>query len=475
MAEVCTQPPAQTGKKRIPPHSEEAERGVLGAILLDPERILDLCIVHQITPDAFATPRHKTIYETLVTMHEDGLKIDIVTAREQLRRNGDLKKIEDGQFLDELVDSTATPAYAEHYIHIVHQNHLLRCIAQRANRMIDWCYDGEEDGDAVLARAEAFLFELGSMKQDTAGHWAQGIEEVVVEANLIADGKAKPTGVFTGLTDLDRMIGGLQPADMVVLAARPSMGKTALALTIAQNVITGAVPGFPPAPVAMFSLEMPTRSLVKRMICARAEVPGHKLRPGAFLSKEHHAAVLAAATDLRRAKFYIDDTGGLTVSQLRSRARRVMRRHDVKLIIVDYLQLLKDPRHADHGPQYETSAISSSIKEMAKELNIPVVVLSQLNRASEKRENRRPRLSDLRDSGSIEQDADIVCLLHRPCKHREDKESTDELLAIVDVAKHRNGETGLVRLDFVDEYTKFEDRSEQAGGKDQRGAGNGED
>ena len=247
---------------------------------------------------------------------------------------------------------------------------------------------------------------------------------------------------------------------MVIIAARPSMGKTSLAMNIAENVAMGVGPDHAPKPVAIFSLEMPRESLVRRMLCSRANIGGSALR-GGFVSPDMHNRLVRAASDLTDAPIYVDDSAGLEAVELRARARRLKKKYDVQLIVVDYLQMLNYSDLAREGRQRETAAISGALKAMAKELRVPVLVLSQLSRAPETRDKTAiPKLSDLRDSGSIEQDADVVMLLRRPCKYKDDPEFTDKRLAIVDIAKHRNGETREIRLNFMDETTRFENRQE---------------
>ena len=262
----------------------------------------------------------------------------------------------------------------------------------------------------------------------------------------------------TGYADLDKILMGLQPSDMIVLAARPSMGKTSLALNIAENIALG-IAGGESCPVAVFSLEMSKEQLVRRMICSHARVPSHKLQ-GGYISREFHGQLIAAADALMKAPIFLDDTAGLEALELRSRARRIKRKHDIQLIVVDYLQMLSYPQFAREGRQRETAAISGALKAMAKELRIPVLVLSQLSRAPEQRsDDGKPRLSDLRDSGAIEQDADVVLMLRRPSVYAEEGEAMDEKLAEVEVAKHRNGPTGKVDFNFEREYTRFENRA----------------
>jgi replicative DNA helicase len=267
------------------------------------------------------------------------------------------------------------------------------------------------------------------------------------------------TGVPTGFADLDRFTTGLQPADLIIIAARPSMGKTSLAMNIAENVAMGETADKKRRPVAIFSLEMPREALVKRMLCSRADMSGQKLL-GGYISQDMHGKLVQAAADLQQAEIYVDDSAGLEVVELRARARRLKKKHDVQLVVVDYLQMLNYTQKGDEGRQRETAAISGALKAMAKELRVPVLVLSQLSRAPETRDAKSgvPKLSDLRDSGSIEQDADVVMLLRRPSRYKEDPQYSDKSLAIVDIAKHRNGPTGEVSLNFTEETTRFTSR-----------------
>ena len=283
----------------------------------------------------------------------------------------------------------------------------------------------------------------------------------MVEAERLLSEKKSLTGISTGFVDIDAKLLGMQKSDLLILAARPSMGKTSLALNIAENVATGARRQ-PVRPVAVFSLEMSAEALVRRMICCRAHVSAKDLSTGR-LGASDHAQLVQAADELSRAPIYVDDTAGLEVEELRSRARRLKRKYGIEFIVVDYLQLLNCSARARDGRQQETAAISQNLKAMAKELQVPVLVLSQFSRAPESRgKDAIPKLSDLRDSGAIEQDADIVFLLRRPSYYKEGKDSDDLTLAIVDVAKHRNGPTGEVRLNFFADYTRFDNRIEAA-------------
>lgn len=450
-------PPPVAKSDRMPPYSEEAERGVLGSALLDAARVVDFAVERGISPESFYVPAHQMLFEVLRAMTHDGSPIDLLTVGERLKKLGRLDEVGGTTFLERLVDSTPTSAHAEYYIDIVRQKHLLRMVIDKSRQAIDDCYSSEGDADSVLNVTEQNFFDIKQLQRISMMPWSDLIKEAMTDIENIFLMKKGITGVATGYPDLDRILMGLQPSDMVVLAARPSMGKTSLALNIAENIALGVADG-EPRPVAVFSLEMSKEQLVRRMICSHARVPSHKLQ-GGYISKEFHGQLISAASALMKAPIFLDDTAGLEALELRSRARRIKRKHDIQLIVVDYLQMLSYPQFAREGRQRETAAISGALKAMAKELRIPVLVLSQLSRAPEQRsDDGRPRLSDLRDSGAIEQDADVVLMLRRPSVYAEEGEVIDEKLAEVEVAKHRNGPTGKVDFNFEREYTRFESR-----------------
>ncbi len=460
-------PAAAPQSDRIPPYSEEAERGVLGSALLDAARVIDLCVEKQLVAGSFHVPAHQTLFETLVDMHDSGQVIDLLTVGDRLDGAGLLNQIGGRDLLLALLEATPTAAHAEHYIEMVRQRHLLRTIIDRARTAIDDCYQAEDDADEILSQTEQRFFEIGDMARTAMRPWRDLVKETMQEIENIFQQKKGITGIPTGYRDLDKKLLGLQNSDMIIIAARPSMGKTSLAMNIAEKIALGEVADRQARPVAVFSLEMSSEQLVRRMICCRARVSSHKLS-GGFISQVNHGHLMQAADALTKAPLYIDDAAGLSAVELRARARRLCKRFEIRLIVVDYLQLLHYPQYAKEGRQRETAAISGALKAMAKELKIPVVVLSQLSRAPETRDTKSaiPKLSDLRDSGSIEQDADVVALLRRPCKYPQDKEADDKTLSILDIAKHRNGPTGEVRLHFEEEFTRFEDRATGADRED---------
>ncbi len=447
--------------ERLPPYSEEAECGVLGSILLDAERVIDLCVERGLVPESFYLRKHRLLFETLLEMHRDNRPVDILTAGDRLETIGRLDDIGGHEYLHELVDRTPTAAHAEYYIGLVYQKFILRTLIERSREAIDECYSSDDDADAILGKVEQSIFEISELHRTSIVPWTEMIKEAMQEIEVIYQTKKGCTGIPTGYTDLDNVLQGLKAGEMIVIAARPSMGKTALALNIVERVALPHRDDPVERPVAVFSLEMSSGQLVRRMLCTRARVPSHKLT-GGYIGDVNHAHLVQAADALMKAKIYIDDTPGLEALELRSRARRLKRRYDIQLIVIDYLQMLNYAKFAREGRQRETAAISGALKAMAKELKVPVLVLSQLSRAPETRDKLAiPKLSDLRDSGSIEQDADVVCLLRRPSKYPDDKEREDSTLAVINVAKHRNGPThDNIRLNFIEEFTRFENRIE---------------
>lgn len=446
--------------ERLPPYEEGAERGVLGSALLDPERVIDLCVEANLTAESFYIPTHRVLFDALVQMREQNRAIDLLTATQRLGDLGQLEQAGGAAYLEQVLDSTPTPAHAEYYIDIVRQKFLLRCVIDRCRTAIDTCYQGEEEADSILDHAEQALFDISDFQRRSITPWPHVIKDSMTAIDKIMTERRDITGVPTGFADLDKVTHGLQPGDMIIIAARPSMGKTSLALNIAENVAIGDVADHERRPVAVFSLEMSTDQLARRMLCSRANVSASRLT-GSYLTSANHGSLVQAADQLSKAPLHVDDTAGLSAVELRARARRMKKRYGIQLIVVDYLQMMNDPRFSKEGRQRETAAISGSLKAMAKELKVPVIVLSQLSRAPETRDKTAvPKLSDLRDSGSIEQDADVVALLRRPCKYPEDPEAHDQTLAILDIAKHRNGECREIRLNFIGELTKFETRRE---------------
>jgi len=445
---------------RIPPHSEEAERGVLGSVLLDPSSALDKCLAKQLSSDSFYDRRHQVLFEQLTEMSQANVVMDAITIAEWLKTHNALEKAGGYDYLVELQESTLVSAHVEYYCDIVQEKNLYRKLIDYSNTLCDSAFKGEDEANLLLSSAEETLFDLGGHGSQTKiPDWKESVKHAFTEINK--DPNDIDHGVTTGYRGLNERLRGLAKTDMIVLAARPAMGKTSLAMNIAENAALGLLAkDHKGVPVGIFSLEMSREQLVRRMLFSNARVSMQVVRN--HLSSENHVKLTEAVDRLSKANIYIDDTPGLEAVELRSRARRMKARYGIELIVIDYLQLMNYSKFSKDGRQRETMAISGAIKAMAKELNVPVLVLSQLSRANEQRAggNNRPKLSDLRDSGAIEQDADVVLLLYRDSYYKTGEERNQDNLAIVDVAKFRHGETGEIQMSFIKEYTRFEDRAQ---------------
>ena len=467
------------GPLRTPPNSLEAERGVLGSILhpfeVGDTRVLDLCIESGITVEAFVSAQHRLIFETVFEMSRAGIVIDAVTLLERLKGLNRLDAIGGAATLQALIDGTPTSAHAEHYIGILREKFLLRKVIAAARDAEKLCHNTTVSADIILGEVEQKFLNISENNNTSGQSWSLAVHNTIERIDkLLKMGAGAFAGLPTGLSNLDWKLNGLRDGEMIVLAARPSMGKTSLAMNIAECVALGRdINGHPmkgdhnrPHGVIVFSLEMSTDALSERMLCGYAGVSAFEIKQGMNSAKTDFHQLVSAASVLAKAPLYVDDSGGLDVMDMRARARRLKKRHNIELVVIDYLQLCNCREFAKQGRQIETSQISGQIKAMAKELKVPVIVLSQLSRNNERRGDKteKPKLSDLRDSGAIEQDADVVLLLRCPYKIAQanpdpTKMSDDdyERLAIVDVAKHRNGPTGEVNLTFDDRYTRFGD------------------
>jgi replicative DNA helicase len=446
------QPIPQASPERIQPQAPEVERAVLGAMMIDNGSIPR---VVEILGDesVFYQPAHRKIYAALLALFEEGRPSDQVMVVEELVKRSHLVDVGGPAYIAELAGEMATAANAEYHAEIVLARALRRRLIDAASQTIEESYQDTEDVREIIDRAEQRIFgvaerELGqgivsleSVLDDTFA----AIERAHQQAGAI-------TGVTTGYNDLDEITAGLQPADMVVLAARPSMGKTALTLCMARNAAVKSK-----APVLYFSLEMSVSQLAQRLICAEARVNSHRLRTGR-LSEEEWQRLAAWTGKLAEAPIFIDDTASISVLELRAKARRAKAEHDIGAVFVDYLQLMTVSDRSDNREQ-EIARISRSIKALAKELNIPVVACAQLSRAVESRPDKRPQLSDLRESGSIEQDADVVMFLYRPEVYGipDEEGNTQEGVAEIIIGKQRNGPTGSVFLSWMGDYGRFEE------------------
>jgi replicative DNA helicase len=441
---------------RIPPHSEEAERGVLGSILLDPVGSVDKCLAKRLGADAFYDRRHQALFEHMVDMNQANVPMDAITIAEWLKSKNAIEKVGGYDYLVLLQDSTLVPAHVEFYCDIVLEKKLYRNLIDKSSDTIDAAYKGEQEAAALVSEAEESLFGLASHGAEQIPDWKESVKDAFTE--LEKDPNDVDVGVSTGYKGLNDRLRGLAKTDMIVLAARPAMGKTSLAMNIAENAALGKLAKNPVA-VGIFSLEMSREQLVRRMLFSNARVSSQAVQNR--MTQQDHMHLANAVDRLQKANIYIDDTPGLEAVELRSRARRMKVRHGIELIVIDYLQLMNYSKFSKDGRQRETMAISGAIKAMAKELAVPVIVLSQLSRATEQRGENIPKLSDLRDSGAIEQDADVVLLLYRPSYYKHGDDRNTDNLAIVDVAKYRHGSTGEVKMNFIQQYTRFEDRIER--------------
>ncbi len=444
---------------RLPPQDLVAEASLLGSLLLDKDAIgLALQIVPRDQSTRFYRPDHRLLYETLIDLYDQGKPVDIVVLEDELRRRDLLEEIGGRDYLIDLCQSVPSSANVEYYARIVRDKALLRDLIQCSGTILHSAYDQQEDAGHILDEAEKHLFAVTEQRISLqAVSIREFLDETMKQIESIQEGVL--SGVPSGFTELDALLGGLQYGDFIVVAARPSMGKTALALSMLEYI--GVVENIP---AAFFSMEMSKLQIAQRMICSHAQVDLHKLRHGR-LSDQEKTKLKLVCGNMRNYRIFIDDTPGMSVLELRAKARRLKMMHDIQVVFVDYLQLMYD-RASRENRQQEISAISRGLKGLARELNIPVVALAQLNRQVEGREGNRPRMSDLRESGAIEQDADVVVLLHREeyylNKRRSASDERSELLervrgkADLIVAKQRNGPTGDVELHFNPQFTRFD-------------------
>ncbi len=445
--------PADATLEKPLPNNLDAERSVLGAILLDNHALN--AAIENLRAEDFFLDQHRRVFTQMIALAESQQAIDLVTLTEELHRRGDLEAAGGAPYLASLADGMPKVSNIEHYARIVKEKAMLRNLIHATHNIQQNAFEGEDGADAILDNAESSIFALA---EDRVKAGLVSIKDVVKDnferlERIFREGKSI-TGISTGYGELDKLLSGLQPSELIILAARPSQGKTALALNFAENI---AIRGG--EPVAIFSLEMSKESLLQRLIASVAQIDAHKFRTG-HLSKEDWRRMTEALGGISSAPVWIDDAGSNSVLEIGAKARRLMRDKGLKLLIVDYLQLIT-ARGRFNSRQEEVSSISRNLKGLAKELKIPVLVLSQLTRAPE-REERGPQLSDLRESGAIEQDADVVMFIYRPNFYKKDAAPEERDQADILIAKQRNGPTDKVKFVFRSRLTRFEEAAPDA-------------
>ncbi|MBC8245681.1 MAG: replicative DNA helicase [Verrucomicrobia bacterium] len=453
------EPLASITLDRTPPHDTAAEQGVLGCILLDPEENLPECAGKVKDESVFYDLRHRAIYSALVKMNDQNAPIDLLTLSHQLRADGELDNIGGVAYLAELQDGVPSAANLEYYFAIVRDRALLRKVIHTCTRAIADAYDGSDEVESLIGQVEQSVLDIQREQGISDNPTIKDhVKAAINQIEEYSRNRGAITGIETGFDYFDKMTTGLHGGEMIVVAARPSMGKTSLAMNIVEHVALKQG-----LPVGVFSLEMTADALVMRMLCSLARINLRDMREG-FLQNKDYPRILDASGKLAQSGLHIDDSGGLSILQLRARARRMWQQHGIKLFVIDYMQLLHSTsRRGGENRQQEITEISRGVKSLAKDLNVPVIVLSQLNRELEKDKNRKPRLSDLRESGAIEQDADLVGLLYRPAgPDGDDDDAANDAEPInLLIAKQRNGPTGDVRLTFLKGYTRFENAASE--------------
>ena len=439
---------------RTPPQDLEAEQSVLGAILLDPEAIHRA--IEVVRPNDFYREAHRKVYEAIVSLYQRNEPCDIVTITSELKKMDALEQVGGASYLSALVDSVPTAANVASYGRIIREKAIVRKLIEGATEIVTDGFSHRGDAEVLLDKAEQVIFDVAS---DRSKQHFTPIKDIVKTSfkniEQLYERKELVTGVPTGYTELDRMTAGLQPSDLIIVAGRPSMGKTAFALNLGERAAIECN-----SSVAIFSLEMSKEQLVQRMLCCHAEVDASKLR-GGFLSESDWPKLTQAAGQLSEASIFIDDTPAITALELRAKIRRLQREHGVDLVIVDYLQLMRGGLRIE-SREREIADISRALKALAKEMNVPLIALSQLNRGLEARQDKRPMLSDLRESGSIEQDADVVMFIYRDEVYN--KETPDPGVAELIIGKQRNGPVGKIRLAWRSNLTRFDNLTQDVTG-----------
>lgn len=432
---------------RIPPQNIEAEQSVIGSMILDKDAIATVTEI--ITGDDFYRNDHREIFEAIIDIYDQSRPVDIVTLIDRLKQRDTLDAVGGVEYITYVATGVPTTANVKYYAQIVEEKSLLRKLISSANEIMNMGYEAADEVSNIMDSAEKHIFDLMQKKESKGVH---PIREVLIETiNKIEESyknKGKISGVATGFSDLDRKTSGFQPSDLIIFAARPAMGKTSFALNIAQHAALHVK-----VPVAIFSLEMSKEQLVNRMLCSEALVDSQKVKTG-MLDDDDWQKIARSVGPLSEAQIYIDDTAGISIMEIRAKCRRLKMKKNIGLVVIDYLQLMQG-RGKVENRQQEISDISRSLKILAKEINVPIIALSQLSRSAEARTDHRPMLSDLRESGAIEQDADMVMFLYREDYYKPDTDKKN--IAEVIIAKNRNGSTGTVDLVWMGQYTKFGD------------------
>jgi len=437
----------------VPPQNVEAEQALLGTILIQDKSLLK--IVEILSPDDFYRNAHKAIFEVMVTLFERSEPHDLVTVTSSLRDQNRLEQVGGSAYLTELTDVIPFTGMLVHHARIIREKSILRRLIETSSDVAARRYDAQGDLEALVDRAEQTIFEIAQAKKKQGFEpMAKIVPKAFERVTKLAERKEHITGVSTGYEELDRMTAGLQPSDMIVLAGRPSMGKTALAMNIVQHAAL-----INKVPVAVFSLEMSMEQLALRMLCSVGRIDAQRIRTG-HLQENDWPKLTRATGMLADSPVYIDDTAGMTVLEMRAKARRLKSEHDLGMVVVDYLQLMQGNSRIENRTQ-EISDISRSLKAMAKELDVPVIALSQLNRSLESRTDKRPQLSDLRESGAIEQDADVIMFIYRDEVYNKAEDNPNRGIAELIVGKQRNGPIGTVKLTFLGHITTFESYTAQ--------------
>ncbi|GAB7026779.1 replicative DNA helicase [Geotalea toluenoxydans] len=451
-----------TDMRKLPPQSLEAEMSILGGILVDNDAINRALEI--ITPDDLYRESHRKIMRAMIELNNRNEPCDLITLTSILKKRGELEETGGGAYLATLVDYVPMAANIAYYCKIVKEKGVTRKLISAATEIVSQGYEDKVDVEELLDTAQKVIFEISENKLRPAFYPVGAIlKDTIKNLEALYEKKEHVTGVPTGFVDLDGMTAGFQRGDLIIIAGRPSMGKTAFALNIAQHA---AIHGAPRCPAAVFSLEMSKEQLVTRLLCSESRVDASRVRTGHFQETDWPKLIKAAGA-LHDAKIFIDDTPAISVLEMRSKCRRMKAEHDIGLIVVDYLQLMRGSSNPE-SRQQEISEISRSLKALAKELDVPVVALSQLNRGLESRTDKRPMMSDLRESGAIEQDADIIMFVYREsvyCEKCKNKEQTCEESHVgkaeIIIGKQRNGPIGIVDLAFLGEHTRFENLSKR--------------